>query len=124
MNVLPPASRVTRTLSVRTVFQLPVGAKVSVTAQPPLRLNRAVREVRSPLMYEITSRAGAFAVARDLKGADPAFPGVMVILLERTQDEWLARWSGADVWFDKPVNPFELGDAVAGLLEARQKEAV
>jgi CheY-like chemotaxis protein len=73
---------------------------------------------------EITSRAGGFAVARDLKGADPAFPGVVVILLERTQDQWLARWSGADAWFDKPVNPFELGDAVAGLLEARQKEAV
>jgi len=73
---------------------------------------------------EITSRAGAFAVAKDLKGADPAFPGVVVILLERTQDEWLARWSGADAWFDKPVNPFELGDSVAGLLEARQKEAV
>jgi DNA-binding response OmpR family regulator len=73
---------------------------------------------------EITSRAGAFAVARDLKGADPTFPGIVVILLERTQDQWLARWSGADAWFDKPVNPFELGDAVAGLLEARQKEAV
>jgi DNA-binding response OmpR family regulator len=73
---------------------------------------------------EITSRAGAFAVARDLKGADPPFPGIVVILLERTQDQWLARWSGADAWFDKPVNPFELGDAVAGLLEARQKEAV
>lgn len=73
---------------------------------------------------EITSRAGAFAVARDLKGADPPFPGVVVILLERPQDQWLARWSGADAWFDKPVNPFELGDAVAGLLEARRKEAV
>jgi CheY-like chemotaxis protein len=73
---------------------------------------------------EITSRAGAFAVARELKGADPPFPGTMVILLERSQDQWLARWSGADAWFDKPVNPFELGDAVAGLLEARRKEAV
>jgi DNA-binding response OmpR family regulator len=73
---------------------------------------------------EITSRAGAFAVARDLKGADPPFPGVVVILLDRPQDAWLARWSGADAWFDKPVNPFEMGDVVAGLLEARQKEAV
>jgi DNA-binding response OmpR family regulator len=73
---------------------------------------------------EITSRAGAFAVARDLKGADPVFPGSVVILLERPQDEWLARWSGADAWFDKPVDPFELGDVVAGLLEARRKEAV
>jgi DNA-binding response OmpR family regulator len=73
---------------------------------------------------EITSRAGAFAVARELKGADPPFPGIVVILLDRPQDAWLARWSGADAWFDKPVNPFQMGDVVAGLLEARQKEAV
>ena len=73
---------------------------------------------------EITGRAGAFAVAMDLKGADPPFPGIVVILLDRPQDQWLARWSGADAWFDKPVSPFELGDAVAGLLEARRKEAV
>jgi DNA-binding response OmpR family regulator len=71
---------------------------------------------------EITSRAGAFAVARDLKGSDPPFPGSVVILLDRSQDQWLARWSGADAWFDKPVNPFELGDAVTGLVEARRKE--
>ena len=73
---------------------------------------------------EITSRAGAFAVAMDLKGADPPFPGRVIILLERVQDEWLARWSGADAWFVKPVNPFELGDAVARFLEAGRKEAV
>jgi DNA-binding response OmpR family regulator len=73
---------------------------------------------------EITSRAGAFAVARELKGADPPFPGGIVILLDRPQDQWLARWSGADAWFDKPLNPFDLGDTVAGLLEARRKEAV
>ena len=73
---------------------------------------------------EITSRAGAFAVARDLKAADPPFPGLVIILLERPVDQWLARWSGADAWFVKPVNPFELGDAVAKFLEAGRKEAV
>lgn len=73
---------------------------------------------------EIASRAGAFAVAMDLKGADPPFPGSVIILLDRAQDEWLARWSGADAWFVKPVNPFELGDAVASLLETARKEAV
>src|SRR5262245_48652708 len=54
---------------------------------------------------EIASRAGGFAVALDLKGAVPPFPGIVVILLDRPQDRWLARWSGADAWFDKPVNP-------------------
>jgi DNA-binding response OmpR family regulator len=72
---------------------------------------------------EITSRAGAFALARDLKGADPPFPGGVVILLDRGQDVWLAKWSGADAWFVKPVNPFELADTVAGIA-ADRKEAV
>ena len=71
---------------------------------------------------EITGRAGAFAVAMDLKGADPPFPGIVVILLDRPQDEWLARWSGADAWFDKPINPFEVSDTVTRLLEARRAQ--
>jgi DNA-binding response OmpR family regulator len=72
---------------------------------------------------EITSRAGAFALAKDLKGADPPFPGAVVILLDRPQDVWLARWSGADAWFVKPVNPFELAETVAEFTTNR-KEAV
>lgn len=72
---------------------------------------------------EIASRAGAFAVAKELKGADPPFPGAVVILLERPQDAWLAKWSGADAWFVKPVNPFELADTV-GEFTANRKEAV
>lgn len=72
---------------------------------------------------EIASRAGAFALARDLKGADPPFPGAVVILLERSQDEWLAKWSGADAWFVKPVNPFELADTLKEFTVNR-KEAV
>jgi DNA-binding response OmpR family regulator len=62
---------------------------------------------------EITSRAGAFAVARELKGADPPFGGQVIILLERKVDGWLARWSGADAWFVKPVDPFALAEAIA-----------
>jgi DNA-binding response OmpR family regulator len=72
---------------------------------------------------EIASRAGAFALARDLKGADPPFSGAVFILLDRSQDAWLARWSGADAWFVKPVNPFELADTVAEFA-ANRKEAV
>jgi CheY-like chemotaxis protein len=73
---------------------------------------------------EITSRAGAFALARDLKGALPPHPARIVILLERVQDEWLAAWSEADAWFVKPVNPFELADALTRLLAAPDKAVV
>lgn len=69
---------------------------------------------------EIASRAGAFAVVKDLKGAIQPFPGVIVVVLARRQDDWLARWSGADAWFVKPVDPFALADTVVTLLERRQ----
>jgi DNA-binding NarL/FixJ family response regulator len=72
---------------------------------------------------EISSRAGGFALAKELKGADPPFPGAVVILLDRSQDAWLAKWSGADAWFVKPVNPFELADTLARFA-ADRKEAV
>ena len=73
---------------------------------------------------EITSRAGAFALAKDLTGADPPHGAKIVVLLERPQDAWLASWSGADAWFAKPVNPFELADAVAGFMAGPEREAV
>ena len=76
---------------------------------------------------EITSTAGAFALAKDLKGADPPFRGRVVILLDRGVDAWLAKWAGADAWFVKPVDPFELADAMrapsAGPDEGQAKEA-
>jgi DNA-binding response OmpR family regulator len=69
---------------------------------------------------EIASRAGAFALAKDLRGQMRPFDGVIVILLDRPQDAWLAEWSGADAWFVKPVDPFELADRVVDLV--REKE--
>jgi DNA-binding response OmpR family regulator len=68
---------------------------------------------------EIASGAGGFAVAKDLKGAAEPFRGAVVLILARAQDEWLAKWSGADAWFTKPVDPFALADAVGDLVERR-----
>jgi DNA-binding response OmpR family regulator len=65
---------------------------------------------------EIASRAGAFALARDLRGATEPYPGVIMILLERKHDTWLARWSGADAWFVKPVDPFDVADRLVELV--------
>jgi DNA-binding response OmpR family regulator len=72
---------------------------------------------------QITSRAGAFALTRELKGAQRPHPARIVILLDRTVDEWLARWAGADAWFVKPVDPFALADAVRGFFEVPKEEA-
>jgi DNA-binding response OmpR family regulator len=69
---------------------------------------------------EMASRAGAFAMARDLRGAEQPFPGVIVILLDRPHDAWLANWSGADAWFVKPFDPFELADTMVDLLTTKE----
>lgn len=72
---------------------------------------------------EIASRAGAFAVAKDLKGATEPFPGLVIIVLARGLDDWLARWSGADAWLTRPVDPFELADTVMRLIGERHRAA-
>ena len=68
---------------------------------------------------EIASRAGAFAMAKDLRGAADPYEGIIVIFLDRPHDAWLAKWSGADAWFVKPVDPFLLVDRILELLEGR-----
>src|SRR5580765_4290072 len=61
---------------------------------------------------EIASRAGAFALAKALRDDTAPFTGVIVILLERKHDAWLACWSGSDAWFIRRVDPFELVDRI------------
>ena len=73
---------------------------------------------------EFASRAGAFALARELRGAPDPYRGPIVIVLERRQDAWLARWSGADAWLVKPVDPFELADRLVELVSRTEKESV
>lgn len=69
---------------------------------------------------EIASRMGAFALARELRGAPEPYRGAIVIVLERRQDAWLAEWSGADAWFVKPVDPFALADRLLELVETKE----
>lgn len=71
---------------------------------------------------EIASRAGAFSLAKDLRGAADPYRGPIVILLERKHDAWLARWSGADAWFVRPVDPFELADRLLALIRTRRTQ--
>jgi hypothetical protein len=68
---------------------------------------------------EIASGAGAFGVTKDLGGAAQPFPGAIILILARRQDAWLAKWSGADAWLVKPVDPFLLADIVVDQVERR-----
>ena len=71
---------------------------------------------------QIASGAGAFAAAKDLRGQMRPFPGAIVIVLARPHDAWLAKWSGADAWVTKPVDPFELADHVVRLTRLQSVE--
>jgi DNA-binding response OmpR family regulator len=69
---------------------------------------------------EIASRAGAFALARSLRDDADPYTGIIIILLDRKHDSWLAKWSGADAWFVKPVDPFELADRLLELVTEKE----
>ena len=71
---------------------------------------------------EIASREGAFGLAKTLRDHAQPYTGVIVILLERKHDAWLAKWSGADAWFVKPVDPFELADRLLELVTEPKTE--
>ncbi|MEA2580341.1 MAG: hypothetical protein QOE83_1233 [Actinomycetota bacterium] len=71
---------------------------------------------------QIASREGAFSLAKTLRDAPDPYTGIIFILLERKHDAWLAKWSGADAWFVKPVDPFEIADRSLELIP--QKETV
>ena len=81
----------------------------------------ALREAPDVVVADETaSRAGAFALAKELRGSGTPFEGAIFVLLDRPHDEWLARWSGADAWFVKPIDPFELAEAAADFLAEKE----
>jgi DNA-binding response OmpR family regulator len=117
-----PASRELTALAVRSIERR-VGSPLRFRAAKNGELGiRAALRDRPEIVVadEIASRAGAFALAKALRDDTVPFTGVIVILLERKHDAWLARWSGADAWFVRPVDPFELADRVLELVTEKE----
>jgi DNA-binding response OmpR family regulator len=117
-----PASRDLMALAVRSIERR-VGSPLRFRAAKNGELGiRAALRDRPEIVVadEIASRAGAFALAKALRDDAVQFTGVIVILLERKHDVWLARWSGADAWFVRPVDPFELADRVLELVTEKE----
>lgn len=69
---------------------------------------------------ETTEPMGAFGLARDLKILPE--PPAVIVLLERPQDTWLAKWSGADRWLTQPIDPFELARVARELMADRSAQ--
>jgi len=59
---------------------------------------------------------GGMGLAHALKDEIVECPPVMLII-QRPQDSWLAKWSGADAVISHPIDPFTLGSKVAELIQ-------
>jgi DNA-binding response OmpR family regulator len=117
-----PESRDLMALAVRSIERR-LGQELTFRAAKNGELGiRAALRDRPEIVVadEIASRAGAFALARALRDDAQPFTGVIVILLERRHDAWLARWSGADAWYVKPVDPFEVADRLLELVTQKE----
>jgi DNA-binding response OmpR family regulator len=117
-----PATRDLMALAVRSIVRrIGEGLRFRAARNGDLGTKAALRDRPDIIVAdEIASRAGAFALTKTLRDDADAFTGVIVILLERTHDEWLARWSGADAWFVKPVDPFEIADRLLELVTEKE----
>lgn len=116
------ASREKMALAVRSIERaLGTTLRFRAAANGELGIRAALRDRPDIVVAdEIASRAGAFALAKALRDDSVPFTGVIVILLERKHDVWLARWSGADAWYVKPVDPFELADRLLELVSEKE----
>ncbi len=118
-----PRSRESMALAVRSIERT-LGSRLRfrAAANGELGIRAALRDRPDVIVAdEIASRAGAFALAKELReGTAEPYDGIIVILLERKHDAWLARWSGADAWFVKPVDPFALAERVLELVTQKE----
>ena len=64
---------------------------------------------------------GGFGLTRDLR-ANPKTDCPVILILDRFQDEWLGRWSGADALVNRPVDPFALAQVASQLLEEEDED--
>lgn len=68
-----------------------------------------------------TQPSGGFFLSREIKARARMGQDVppVLLLVAREQDDYLARWAEADAWVLKPVDSFDLAEAVWALVERR-----
>ena len=117
-----PRSRELMALAVRSIERrLGTELRFRAAANGELGIRAALRDRPEVVVAdELASRAGAFALTKALRDDVEPYTGAVIILLERSQDTWLAKWSGADAWFVMPVDPFELADRLLELVTEKE----
>lgn len=98
-------------------YSIPQGAEL-VTADDA-RQGFASAQAQTPSVVIVDLQcgsAGGFSLAHDMRD-DPALTHVPIfLLLERSNDVWLAKQSGANAWATKPIDGHRLVRATLELL--------
>ena len=118
-----PRSRELMALAVRSIERrLGAELRFRAAANGELGIRAALRDRPEVVVAdEIASRAGAFALTQGPPRRRRAVHGRRSSSCwSASHDAWLARWSGADAWFVKPVDPFELADRLLELVTEKE----
>jgi len=97
---------------------LPELEYVEVATEPVVISNMDAGSIDLAILDGEAVPAGGMGIAKQLKDEIYQCPPLLV-LTGRPQDAWLATWSRADAAVPHPIDPFQLAEAVAGLLRSR-----
>lgn len=128
MRILFVWSRPEVASQVKTAFMDRPGVEFVDVATP----QRAIALLEDDERFDLvigdndTAPTGGYYLAREIRarGRMELHAPPVVLLLARAQDIWLANWSQADAYVLKPVDPFDLAEAVDAVVEGRPLPAL
>lgn len=73
-----------------------------------------------------THPTGGFHLSREMRARRDTGQRVppVLLVLARPQDTWLSDWSQADAYLIRPIDPFDVAEAVEALIEAKPLPAL
>jgi DNA-binding response OmpR family regulator len=107
--------KVRSALGKRVHPDLPELTYVDVATAPVVIQHLDAGDVDLAILDGEAAPAGGMGLAKQLKDEIANCPPILV-LTGRPDDAWLAKWSRAEAAVPHPIDPIQLGEAVAGLL--------
>ncbi|WP_280255259.1 hypothetical protein [Nocardia wallacei] len=98
--------------------ELPPFEYVEVATAPVLIQHMDAGGIDLAILDGEAAPTGGMGLAKQLKDELDSCPPI-VVLTGRADDAWLANWSRAEAAVPHPIDPFQLTEAVTGLLRDR-----
>ncbi|WP_216900342.1 Rv3143 family two-component system response regulator [Nocardia alni] len=111
--------QVMRALGKRPSPELPPLEYVEVATGPVVIAQLDAGGIDLAILDGEAAPTGGMGVAKQLKDEIADCPPILV-LTGRADDAWLANWSRAEAAVSHPIDPFQLTEAVVGLLRDTQ----